>query len=98
MDLNVYDKLDIELSGASNADLEGNTNELKADISGASKLEAVNLISKFAELDCSGAANAEVYVTEKLDADASGASHILCEGNPKTVRKSDHISSTIEVR
>jgi len=98
LDINVYDKLDIDLSGASNADLEGNTNELKADISGASKLEAVNLISKFATLNCSGAANAKVYATEKLDAEASGASHILCEGNPKTVRKSDHISSAVEVR
>lgn len=69
--------------GASHIVLEGTTNLLAANVSGAASLKAYNLIAKTAVIDASGASSVKVNVTEKLNSSASGASDIKIKGDPK---------------
>lgn len=71
--------------GASNVVIKGSTGQLTAHLSGASTLKSYDLVSKNAVLVTSGAANAKVYVTEKLQATATSASDIKVKGDPKEV-------------
>ncbi|PSR53304.1 hypothetical protein AHMF7605_07055 [Adhaeribacter arboris] len=79
------DRLELDLSGAAKATLTGQTNDLKISASGACSVQANNFRTKTADLDLSGASKANVYVTEKLKAGASGVSNISYSGNPANV-------------
>lgn len=72
----------INLTGASRVEVHGLTDELRANISGASKLDADDLWVKNMHLTVSGASKAEVNVTDSLWAQANGASKIEYQGNP----------------
>lgn len=72
----------ISLTGASRAEVHGLTDELRANISGASKLDADDLWVKNMHITVSGASKAEVNVTDSLWAQANGASKIEYQGNP----------------
>ena len=72
----------INLTGASRAELHGLTDELRANISGASKLDADDLWVKNMHITVSGASKAELNVTDSLWAQANGASKIEYQGNP----------------
>ena len=72
----------INLTGASRAEVHGLTDELRANISGASKLDADDLWVKNMHITVSGASKAEVNVTDSLWAQANGASKIEYQGNP----------------
>jgi len=74
---------EISISGASSVDITGNVPTLKAEITGASKLDAEELIVSDLHLNVSGASKAEVNVTKQLWAQASGASKIRYKGNPE---------------
>lgn len=87
--------IDASVSGAARLTLLGSTRELKADISGASKLKAMNLKAVNADVEASGASNAEVYALQKLAATATGASHIGYKGEA-TVEKSTSGGSSVE--
>ncbi|PBQ34332.1 hypothetical protein CNR22_21995 [Sphingobacteriaceae bacterium] len=71
--------------GAASLVLEGSTDKLNVEISGASSLKSYNLLAKDAALLTSGASSAKVHVTEKLRATASSASEIKIMGDPKDV-------------
>ena len=72
----------INLTGASRAEVHGLTDELRANISGASKLDADDLWVKNMHITVSGASKAELNVTDSLWAQANGASKIEYQGNP----------------
>lgn len=72
----------INLTGASRAEIHGLTDELRANISGASKLDADDLWVKNMHITVSGASKAELNVTDSLWAQANGASKIEYQGNP----------------
>lgn len=72
----------INLTGASRAEVHGLADELRANISGASKLDADDLWVKNMHITVSGASKAEVNVTDSLWAQANGASKIEYQGNP----------------
>src|SRR5690606_3940345 len=73
--------IEADLSGASYITLSGTTRTLSADGSGASGFRGFGLLTETATVDMSGASNAEVFASVKLDADASGASRIRYKGN-----------------
>lgn len=78
---NIYaDILNLETQGASSSkikNLNAKTGSLfEANVSGASSLKAAGLPFKTIEIEASGASKAEIHATEKLDAEASGASVI----------------------
>ena len=88
------DEFEVDISGACSIALRGNANRLMIDMSGASSLDAADLISKQVRIDCSGASNATVYAGESLYANASGVCNIKFEGNPvKTDLDASGVSS-----
>ncbi|MHA8085227.1 head GIN domain-containing protein [Aquirufa antheringensis] len=76
------DKLRIELSGASDCRITGQSDYLKVDASGASHLKALEFLSRHADIEASGASSASVQVQKSLKVDASGASHVKYKGSP----------------
>ena len=71
-------KVDVEIDGASRAEINVNTGEVEAELSGASKLTLSGYTPKI-ELDLSGASAADTKVIEcnNVSVDASGASRAL---------------------
>lgn len=97
MDVKVTGLCDLNLTGASQANLNGSCETLKAHGTGACQIEAEELTSKNADVKVTGASHADVFASEHLDANATGASEIDCKGSPKTVNKFTHIGSEINV-
>ena len=94
LDVNVP-VVDVELTGASNANLRGRTKDLDISASGASKVKGYDLLSENANVDVSGASHADVYASVRLDGEATGASHVSYLGNAvDNVKKSgaSHVS------
>jgi hypothetical protein len=86
--ISVYDisssDFEADLSGAGHVYLAGTTDRLNADLSGAGNIEAKELKAKDVHVSVSGAASADVYATESLDASVSGVGSIDYYGDPKT--------------
>jgi len=78
-------RLTLDLSGAAKTTIAGRTDELQLTASGACNVQAGNLRAKVADVNLSGASKANIFVTEKLTADASGVSNIKYRGNPTNV-------------
>lgn len=76
----------IKLTGKSEADLSGNTNNLNARIEFASRLRAYNLQAQDAFVEVSGASSAKVNVSGTLEMDEGVASDIDYRGNPQIIR------------
>jgi hypothetical protein len=79
-------KFALEASGASRVSLDGSIDELLADMTGASELEAGGLQSRIAEISTTGAGDAEVAVAETLKVAITGAGKVAYSGNP-TIEK-----------
>jgi hypothetical protein len=76
----------VDGTGATRVTADGTVNELMATMSGASKLDAVSLQVKIAELSISGAGKAEVSASDVLKVAISGAGKVTYSGNP-TIEK-----------
>jgi len=76
------DKLRIELSGASDCKITGQSDYLKVEASGASHLKALEFLTRHVDVEASGASSAQVHVQKSLKVDASGASHVKYRGSP----------------
>jgi hypothetical protein len=72
----------IEVSGASRVRLQGNAEDLRLDASGASNLDLEEFPVKDADIELSGASEAEVVLSGTLDIKASGASRLYFGGSP----------------
>jgi Putative auto-transporter adhesin, head GIN domain len=70
----------LQLSGASQAKLEGKTSFLSIDCSGASDVDAYELLADTCNAGASGASDIRLNVGKELNAQASGASHIYYKG------------------
>ena len=82
------DDVRIEASGASQARLVGEANNLRLDASGASNIDLKDFPVFDAEIELSGASEAEVVLSGTLNIDVSGASRLYYGGNP-TIRRID---------
>jgi hypothetical protein len=82
------EQLVIETSGASNIDAAGETRSLQIESSGASKVDVRDLRAARVKVSLSGAGHANVYASEEVNADVSGASSVTYYGEPKVVNKS----------
>lgn len=98
LDVNVSNKLTVELSGASKLELEGNTNQLQVDAVGASNLEADDLTSIDATVKQSGASRVEIKATESIDVNLSGATKLVCTGSPKSIKQNASRGSSITIQ
>jgi hypothetical protein len=86
----------LESRGASRVSLDGNIDELLADLTGASKLAAGGLQTKTAEISTTGAGDAEIAVAETLKVAITGAGKVNYSGNPATIEK--HITGAGSIR
>lgn len=89
---------EFKLSGASTIDIVGTSNSLCVDANGASKFNGTDFKTKNATVEGSGAAKIDVFANEKLDAHASGASEIDCDGNPKNVKRTENMGASVQVQ
>jgi putative autotransporter adhesin-like protein len=80
-------KFYLETTGASRVTLDGSVDELLADMTGATKLMAAELHTKNARISSSGASKAEVYASETLRVEISGAGKVTYYGHPKKVER-----------
>jgi hypothetical protein len=92
------ESLTLEASGASKIKVQGETRELRVDLSGASKLDADNLKSENVLVEAGGASCANVFVSNEINADASGASTIRYSGEPREVKKNTSGASSVKRR
>ncbi len=80
MELNAP-KVEAELTGASHISLKGETKTFSADGSGASGLKCFELMTEETDVELSGASNAEVFASIKLNVHVSGAADVKYKGN-----------------
>jgi hypothetical protein len=82
------EQLVIETSGASKIDAAGETKSLQIESSGASTVDVRDLRAARVKVSLSGAGHANVYASEEVNADVSGAASVTYYGEPKVVNKS----------
>lgn len=80
--------LSIDASGAGRIILEGKTDDLDLELSGAVNVDSEKLIAQNVVVEISGASNAEVYSAESIQAEISGVGSIVYHGSPSHVHKS----------
>jgi hypothetical protein len=90
------ESFNLDMSGASKVELNGEANNLTIDSSGASKINAENLKVTNAAIDVSGASHVTVNATEEIKAEASGASKVSYLGEPKNVIKNTSGASSVK--
>ncbi len=78
------DVLTVKASGASVANLSGTAGEVSYEVSGASGVSSSGayVLSENARLGVSGASNVKIGCEGLLRGEVSGASHVVCYGNP----------------
>jgi hypothetical protein len=79
--------LSFTISGSGEGQLAGRVDALKLSVSGRGKISADQLQVADARVSISGVGNADLWVTDTLNASISGAGHVHYRGQPK-VRQS----------
>lgn len=79
--------LDLKIGGAGVVTLSGEVNKQKVTLSGAGNLDAYELKSKNCNIELSGIGNAQVFVSNDLDAEISGVGRISFKGDPKNINR-----------
>lgn len=75
------------VSGAGTVNLKGETKKFDLELSGASKAHCYELLSENTKVDITGAGDADVYASSKLDAEVSGAGNVSYKGGAATVNQ-----------
>lgn len=87
-----------EISGATKVDLEGSANNIILNASGASKVNLADFLLRNAKVRLSGATEATLNVSGRLDSVLSDASRLYFRGNPTMGNISVSGASTIKHR
>jgi hypothetical protein len=87
---------ELDGSGASDVELQGEVDTFELELSGASDVDATKLRAKTVEADLSGAGSADIFASESLVAHVSGAGSVRYLGDPANVDK--HVSGAGNVR
>ncbi len=89
-------KVTTNAHGASDIVLTGNTESFSANLEGASNLKAYALKSATTTVNAKGASSANVFASQKLSVDCTGASNVKYKGDPKDVYKRNNEASHVE--
>ncbi len=89
-------KFYFQSTGASKVRLDGAVDDLLADMTGASELDAENLRTKTSEVSTTGAADADVNASDSLKVSITGAGKVTYSGNPPTIEK--HITGAGSIK
>ena len=90
--------IDVDLEGASDLSVSGVATRAQLEVSGASRLRAGDLTCESISIIASGASQADIHCTGSFEADASGASNIVCRGDPQNVRRDISGAGRIRMR
>ena len=77
--------INAEVSGAGAVNLKGETKTFDLNLTGAGKAHCYELLSENTKVDISGAGDADVYASIKLDAQVSGAGNVTYKGGATNV-------------
>lgn len=91
------ERVEFDLKGAGNIEVEGKCKWLIIDLKGAGNVEADDLECEEVDVDLKGAGNIEVYASKKVDAQINGMGNIDVYGDPEEVTKSDGWFSHISI-
>lgn len=98
-------KLDIQASyleghtsGGSDLHMRGTTEVMNVTASGGSDIKANDLRSKRGIIKVSGGSDAEVFVSDEIDINASGGSDVNVSGNPRVKNLNNDRSSDVSIR
>lgn len=80
--LTIDGETDVKASGASRVSLKGTGQELKLNLSGASRANMIEFALDIADAKLSGASHAELQVVKRIEGNLSGASSITLLGKP----------------
>ncbi len=94
--LAISNTLEIEMSGASVSDVEGNARDFELSMSGASGFRGYDFNTAYLDASLSGASSANITVDEEMEIEASGASSLKYKG--AAVIKNQNISGASSVR
>lgn len=72
--------INAEVSGAGAVNLKGQTKTFELTLTGAAKAHCYELLSENTKVEISGAGDADVYASVKLDAQVSGAGNVSYKG------------------
>lgn len=73
--------VNVKVSGAGTVTLKGETRDFRVDGSGSTDVKCFDLLAENTSVDLSGAGDAEVFASVKLDVDVSGAADVRYRGN-----------------
>jgi len=90
------ENFDAEFSGASEIEFRGTCKTGYIEISGASEFDAEGLEFQDLTIELSGASDAKICATGKLNIDASGASSIRYKGNPPNISVDESGASSVK--
>ncbi len=79
-------EIKVKSSGASHVSLSGETKDFIVTGSGASHIRCFDLLSEKTTIALSGAGDAQVHASVKLDVQVSGAADVQYRGNPELVQ------------
>ena len=91
------DKLQISLDGAPNLTASGTTKMVGIDTNGAAKIDTHNLRADHAIVDSKGVSKVDLGISNQLDVNVSGPSHVTYSGDP-IVNKTVHGPGKVEKR
>ncbi len=75
--------LDLEVTGAADITLKGKAVTAQLELTGSSSVSAGDLRVEEMDIECAGAASANVYASSKLRVEAAGAATIYYSGDPE---------------
>jgi hypothetical protein len=81
------ERFELAVSGTSIAKLSGTIDHFEVVSSGANTLDARELHAKVVKIGVSGAGDSEVWASEQLDANVSGAGNVRYSGQPTDVQQ-----------
>jgi hypothetical protein len=89
---------EIDASGGSRVQTQGQANDLTVDASGGSQLNLSNFTVRNANVNLSGGSQTEINPSGRIDANLSGGSHLFYSGNPTLGNINVSGGATIERR
>lgn len=92
------DRFEVRATGAVMLTATGEAKEVEVHATGAGLIDVHNLRASTADVSSTGAAKVDVYATEQLDANATGAAVVTYSGDPKTVNKKINGAGTVRKR
>ncbi|MGB0175833.1 MAG: head GIN domain-containing protein [Owenweeksia sp.] len=90
------DELKVNISGAGDLTFRGVAESFEVESSGACEISAFDLKTLRTRIDISGAGEVDVYVTEELKVDASGAAEVRYKGNPRNINQDASGASSVK--